>query len=291
MKILRCHCCSRALARRRWRSAPASAYLFGGRIGVRGSAHAGADDVGFDPVFSVIWALWFGWRAVAAAREPRRVTEHGVAASRCTVTCRLLNPYLRAHGFLFSPLFLCCWARCGSQHAAVFSRLGKFTDQFFQALENPPGIALVICAAGGGTVGGTHLWHILRPLGELLAAKLRFLNVKPEDPALLTFNQRILWVPALHSATWGLTFALFPAILPAVALRWSVWLAEKTKNAIPIYRCWCSVVLPPSSVIGSLSGCMFFWGCSWRRCWAGGSRGGSARWWVGASVAACCFWR
>lgn len=49
--------------------------------------------------------------------------------------------------------------------------------------------------------------------GELLWAKIRFLNRKPADPSLLTFNQRIMWVPALHSAGWGLAWALFPAML------------------------------------------------------------------------------
>jgi hypothetical protein len=35
--------------------------------------------------------------------------------------------------------------------------------------------------------------------GSLLWAKLRFRNVRPVDPKLLTFDQRILWTPALHS--------------------------------------------------------------------------------------------
>ena len=30
---------------------------------------------------------------------------------------------------------------------------------------------------------------------------IRFLNLKPADPSLLDFNQRIMWTPALHSAT------------------------------------------------------------------------------------------
>ncbi|MDD4736507.1 MAG: hypothetical protein PHP44_10445, partial [Kiritimatiellae bacterium] len=43
---------------------------------------------------------------------------------------------------------------------------------------------------------------------------IHFLNRKPLDPALLTFSQRILWTPALNSATWRLTLALFPVTLP-----------------------------------------------------------------------------
>lgn len=49
---------------------------------------------------------------------------------------------------------------------------------------------------------------------ELLWAKIIFLNAKPSDPSLLTFSQRILWVPALNSATFSLTKTLFPFSLP-----------------------------------------------------------------------------
>lgn len=48
---------------------------------------------------------------------------------------------------------------------------------------------------------------------ELLWAKLRFLNQKPADPALLTFDQRLLWAPALESVNLKLTIILFPVIL------------------------------------------------------------------------------
>lgn len=65
---------------------------------------------------------------------------------------------------------------------------------------------------------------------ELLWAKLRYLNVKPEDPAGLTFSQRILWVPALNSTDWRLALMLFPALLwltiPAIFL-----LFKKSRNS------------------------------------------------------------
>jgi len=60
--------------------------------------------------------------------------------------------------------------------------------------------------------------------GKLLVAKLRFLNRKPTDPALLGYEQRIMWTPALNSATWRLTFALFPGMLAvAVVLGLLLW--------------------------------------------------------------------
>jgi len=52
----------------------------------------------------------------------------------------------------------------------------------------------------------------------LLRAKLAFLNRRPADPALLTFDQRILWTPALHSTSWQLLLEWVPVLLPAVLL-------------------------------------------------------------------------
>ena len=49
---------------------------------------------------------------------------------------------------------------------------------------------------------------------ELIYAKIIFFNTKPADPSLLTFAQRILWVPALNSASFSLTKTLFPFTFP-----------------------------------------------------------------------------
>ena len=52
----------------------------------------------------------------------------------------------------------------------------------------------------------------------LLRAKLAFLNRRPADPSLLTFDQRILWTPALHSVTWPMLREWVPVLLPAALL-------------------------------------------------------------------------
>lgn len=76
----------------------------------------------------------------------------------------------------------------------------------------------------GAVAGGVLAVGLLAPwlspaagayghFAELQWAKIRFLNHKPADPSLLNFDQRIMWVPALHSATWGLTRTLFPFML------------------------------------------------------------------------------
>ena len=46
---------------------------------------------------------------------------------------------------------------------------------------------------------------------ELTKAKLQFNNVKPRNPALLSYDARIMWTPAMHSADRKIIATLFPA--------------------------------------------------------------------------------
>ncbi|MGA1194837.1 MAG: hypothetical protein ACO3ZG_10775, partial [Kiritimatiellia bacterium] len=73
---------------------------------------------------------------------------------------------------------------------------------------------------------------------ELLWAKIRFLNQKPEDPGLLNYYQRVMWVPALHSATWGLTKWLFPLALWIVLVAGAVAWPFSRKQPDPLIRFW-----------------------------------------------------
>ena len=48
---------------------------------------------------------------------------------------------------------------------------------------------------------------------EALKAKVQFDNVKPNDPAKLSYDARILWTPSMHSATWETAVTFFPSAL------------------------------------------------------------------------------
>lgn len=175
-----------------------------------------------------IWALWLGARVIFV-RTPLAPREQGAAWLQvlALVAAGMWNPYLRAHGFLLSPpLLLAIGAVVVAGARRIFqglaaqdcpsrkTRLENENTGFSKPWKTCGGwlfLALLPLALGllAAKTYGAAYGHF----GELLLAKLRFLNIKPDDPALLTFNQRILWVPALHSATWRLTFALFPAIV------------------------------------------------------------------------------
>lgn len=116
----------------------------------------------------------------------------------------LLNPYMRAHGWIISPPLLLG----GGVTAACI-------------LEQRPGMRLtrrhyLLMLSGPVLLGflvHAVLFESYAHFGDLLWAKLRFLNHKPADPSLLSFNQRIMWVPALHSTTWIQAKTLFPGLL------------------------------------------------------------------------------
>ena len=122
----------------------------------------------------------------------------------------LFHPYHRFHGLAVSPLMALL---AGNLAAVWYGRRQPRTGDWKQrwgipltCIAAPP---LLVLALGAMTSYGASYGHF----GELLYAKIRFLNEKPADPGLLTYHQRVMWVPALHSATWGLTNWLFPFTL------------------------------------------------------------------------------
>lgn len=119
----------------------------------------------------------------------------------------MLHPYLRAHAFAASPVMLAGAGLAAALALEPFARRKHWPAPRWSLLGItllPVLIALLVPGLYGEAYG-----HF----GELLSAKLQFLNKKPADPTLLTFNQRIMWVPALHSANWMLVRMVFPATL------------------------------------------------------------------------------
>ncbi len=117
----------------------------------------------------------------------------------------LRNPYLRAHGFLISPAMMLGWGMLLAG-APVAQRQRMATRIVL-------GAAPVLL----GLVLAQYYLPAYGHFGSLLWAKLRFLNIRPADPAKLTFEQRILWAPALNSTSWALLWQWFPFLLVLTA--------------------------------------------------------------------------
>lgn len=145
----------------------------------------------------------------------------------------LLHPYHRFHGLAYSPLMIWMAGVCvaAARRDAGLSRLTSRGGGLALIIFAP--VALVMLTGLTGAYGESY-----NHFGELLWAKIRFLNEKPDDPSLLTFYQRIMWTPALHSATWALTKWMFPLVLWVVLFAGSVaWLMTR-KQPDPLARFW-----------------------------------------------------
>lgn len=131
----------------------------------------------------------------------------------------LWNPYLRSHQFLLSlgmllfygRLVLAFWLPSVPTNPSPSTHAPSCVPECCFLLRAV--LLLMPLVLGGVWAFHSGYGDAYSHFGELLAAKFQFLNQKPADPSLLTYEQRIMWVPALHSADWSLTRQLFPTTL------------------------------------------------------------------------------
>lgn len=167
--------------------------------------------------YIILWAL-LGFIRVVKGRYFREGKQRLKWAlyTAALVLAGLINPYQRAHGFLASPAMLLSYGALAAMTLSAWRWAGapppdSGSGQRWRATVLRAGVALLPLITGLG-IGGSYALAY-NHFGELICAKMLFLNVKPADPALLTFAQRILWTPALHSANILLTKTLFPVTL------------------------------------------------------------------------------
>ena len=205
LPILMAHFLAEAVADRRWR--PWARWLWQLLSGVLlGLALCSWDLVQY---VVMLHMAWMGLRAIRGSVAWRDPAFTGwLIQLAALVAVSLLHPYYRFRGFVLSPALLMGYATIGLM--VMRSRLPAACAG--TSLRR----ALLWCgvlAAGLVVVHFTSFGSAYGHFGELLWAKLRHMNHKPADPALLTFAQRIMWVPALHSMTPALMATLFPFIL------------------------------------------------------------------------------
>lgn len=195
--------------------------------------------------YILLWALaaaarwlWRPWGRAAPEARALAVRVAGVAMAG------LFSPYLRAHGAVLSPAIAPLWAVAAgvlARDSVIERRAGRHASRVVFAVT----LAAILAA------GAAEFLESYGHFGSLLSAKIRFLNRKPADPALLTFDQRILWTPALHSATWRLFRTLFPHAVPLTGLASVVWLFRQRREeaaSIPnpeplLFYHWASVAV------------------------------------------------
>ena len=178
------------------------------------------DLVQFYLILFMVWGLVEALRGKTARED---LWTRAVPLMAVLFAAGLRNPYLRAHGFLLSPTMALGWGMllAGSP---VAQRQRAATRAVLALLP-------LLLVGALSSVYMPSYGHF----GSLLWAKLRFFNVRPDDPALLTFEQRILWAPALNSTTWALFWQWFPALLGLTA--GAVWVlirvTVRDRRAVP----------------------------------------------------------
>ncbi len=125
----------------------------------------------------------------------------------------LFHPYLKDHRFITSP------GMSGLYVLAISSFFQGHTRKAL-CIALPFGFSLWIFS---GFLNTYH--HMI----ELLFYKIKFLNIKPQDPALLPFDTRILWTPALHAIAWDHLQNILPLFFLAILGMYQLWKHQKDK--------------------------------------------------------------
>ncbi|MFA7232469.1 MAG: hypothetical protein WC071_14445, partial [Victivallaceae bacterium] len=106
----------------------------------------------------------------------------------------VLIPYNRAHAFILSPVILAVWPTLIALSFLHFNNLKK---RFAGIIVVCLFFAVIWQTISSNSRFAGNYSHF----SSLTAAKLKFFNVKPENPTQLNFEQRFLWTPSLDSAT------------------------------------------------------------------------------------------
>ena len=180
-------------------------YGFAGASAVAlGMALAAWDMIQF---YLLLWSALYLWKVVRGSNMTREEQLRWLLPTCAVIATAILSPYHRAHGLWLSPSLLLLY---GSLLTCWVGQVRQL-NYWQRALLALTPLFLLMFLARGYVDNYGHF-------GELLSAKIRFLNQKPADPSLLTFNQRIMWVPALDSVTWSLTLMLFPSIFVSILI-------------------------------------------------------------------------
>ncbi len=153
----------------------------------------------------LVLAVWAGFEIVRwmiyGSSERRRQVFTAVYAA--LIIAAVTSPYNRAHYAVLSPALLILWPTLTGLHFTGYDSLKK---RILAGCILFGGLTLLHT----GIVYNSNFAKTYSHFSSLAKAKLLYLNIKPPDPGKLSFEQRFLWTPALHSATWKITNTLFP---------------------------------------------------------------------------------
>ncbi|MBE6366814.1 MAG: hypothetical protein E7052_02745 [Lentisphaerae bacterium] len=151
--------------------------------------------------------------AIIWNQHDRRLQMFYLATFIGMMLATLTVPYLRSHNSSFSPAVMWIVPAAWAVQLLPPGRYRRCWQILLFALLAICWLLISKLSAFGGNY--SHF-------SELLSAKLKFFNQLPADPTLLTFDQRYLWTPELHSASWQMTRMIYPAGLRLLAALWGI---------------------------------------------------------------------
>lgn len=106
----------------------------------------------------------------------------------------LFVPYHQTHRLIFSPLLLIIFPAIVITYSFGKGKYSRRLALLFISAALLSGLWYATLKMNSFSDSYSHF-------GELLKAKIKYLNDKPEDPSLLNFDARMLWTPMMHSVT------------------------------------------------------------------------------------------
>jgi hypothetical protein len=153
----------------------------------------------------LVLGVWAGFEIIRwvfyGSNERRK--QVFIAVYAALVLAALLSPYNRAHYSLLSPALLVIWPTLTALHFLKTERTKK-------RLTTACVLFGVLTALHAVIIYESEFAKHYSHFSSLTKAKLIHLNQKPKDPAELSFEERFLWTPGLHSSNWEITMNLFP---------------------------------------------------------------------------------
>ncbi|HCE43401.1 MAG TPA: hypothetical protein DET40_07620 [Lentisphaeria bacterium] len=181
-------------------------------------------------IFFGIWGVSEILRLIAGGKPSAKRRNVWFVILAAVLLASVVIPYHRIHNLFFSPLAVIVIP------VLLISSTLNFRQSYLKRLA-----VIVIAAAAAFLVW----WGISRMssfssnyghFGNLLVAKLKYMNVKPADPLLLNFDARILWTPAMHSADIVILRMFFPFAIYMVPLMLGLALFFKPQRRLIYFR-------------------------------------------------------
>ena len=166
--------------------------------------------VAFWDISQFVFALWALWELIRSFFDERPRPERALLFLTlwgALALAAILVPYHRAHGLILSPMFTVILPAVCLLNLRLALKNRRIMALFATLL-----LGVIWFAVAHNSAFSGNYEHF----SELVWAKLRFMNVKPEDPAKLGFYARVLWTPALHSAGMRQIIYNFPGAFWAI---------------------------------------------------------------------------